>query len=395
MYRISLTEFEVSEPLSLTNEELQYLQEHHPKHLSVNPCGDKYSLHANHHVGFIQLSDKVIYLKPKIPDDNLLFIISYLYDQVEMAEDITFSQDESNTILDLMIVLLIEWTNRLIKQGVHRRYVKKVEHIPRVRGKIIHARNLFYFDKLWCSYEDLSHSVDENMILKATLRLLLSRKTPDVLKAQIKILIQLLSDIRDIELTFRSFHNIRYSRLNQNYRGILKLCYLLFMQYSVHQFQGDVMFQGFLIDMNMVFEEFVRKYLQDHLPDETISKCTISKWAEGEYVAQLPAMIPDIVIRGKLVMDTKYYKNIFGTNKKFHSHNLYQMLSYMDALGLNGMLVYPETAESGSINTTFATAGKRFYLKTLNMQGIYTNFREELQQFVEGVRHTFEDFHST
>ena len=388
MCRINLIEFETSELLPLTDEEVRYLQEHHQKHLSVERCGGEYRLHANHHVGFIQLSGKAVYLQPKIPDDNLLFIISYLYDQVEIAEDITFSEDEPNTILDLMIVLLIEWANRLIKRGVHRRYVKKVEHIPRVRGKIIPARNLFYFDKLWCAYEDLSHSVDENMILKATLRLLLSRNTPDMLKARIKILIKLLSDIRDIELTARSFHNIRYSRLNQNYRGILKLCYLLFTQYSIHQISGDVLFQSFLIDMNAVFEEFVRKYLQDHLPEETVSKRMISEWAVGQYIALLPAMIPDIVIRGKLVIDVKYYKSIFGANNKFHSHNLYQMLSYMEILGLNGMLVYPETPSSGNIDAEFTTGNKAFYLKTLDMRGTYMHFQRELQQFVEGVRQT-------
>jgi len=113
----------------------------------------------------------------------------------------------------------------------------------------------------------------------------------------------------------------------------------IFTQYSIHQPPGDVLFQGFMIDMNAVFEEFVRKYLQDHLPEETDFKRTISKWATGKDVAYLPVMIPDIVIRGKLVIDTKYYKNILGANNKFHSHNLYQMFSYMDVLGLNGMFL--------------------------------------------------------
>ena len=83
------------------------------------------------------------------------------------------------------------------------------------------------------------------------------------------------------------------------------------------------------------------------------------------------------------MLDVKYYKNIFGSKGKFHSHNLYQILSYMNVLGLPGMLLYPQSDSSASVEETYAIDDQEFHLKTLNMSGTHQEFVEEVERFVQ------------
>lgn len=387
MSRIELTEFEESQPLNLSNEDYVYLKEYHSTHLDIRKLDSTFCLRPKSYVGFIQLLDKTIYIKPKIPDENLLVILSYLYDQVDIGEDVEFAQKETDSILDIMAFILTSWASKLIKRGLYRCYIRKQDRIPRLRGKIIHAKNLFYFDKIYCSFDELSHSVYENIILKATLRLILSIQVMDVIKNSARILIKLLSDIEDVCLSKKLFSRIYYSRLNKYYFNIIQLCELIWKNYSIHQVSHDVRFPGFLVNMNNIFEEFIRKFLVSSFPEETVAKRHIGKWADGINLAHLPEMQPDIVVDDKLVLDVKYYRSVLGSQGKYHSSHIYQILSYMKILNLDGMLIYPEVTEK--IQETYTVEGKSFSIKTIDVRGTREEFKTELLRFADYVKERF------
>jgi len=387
MSRIELTEFEESQPLDLSNEEYIYLKEYHSTHLDIRKLDSTFCLRPKSYVGFIQLLNKTLYIKPKIPDANLLFILSYLYDQIDIGEDVEFSQKETDSILDIMAFILTSWTNKLLKRGLYRSYIRKQDRIPRLRGKIIHTKNLFYFDKIYCSFDELSHSIYENIILKATLRLILSIQLMDEIKNNARVLLKLLSDIEDVCLSEKLFNRIYYSRLNKYYYKVIQLCYLIWKNYSVNQVSRDLRFPGFLVNMNDIFEEFIRRYLVKSLPEETIAKRHIGKWAAGIDLTHLPEMQPDIVIKDKLVIDVKYYRSVLGSQGKYHSSHIYQILSYMKVLGIDGMLIYPEVTEK--MHESYTIEENSFSIETINVRGTREEFKAELLRFVDYVKERF------
>lgn len=381
MYSIEIPEYSESPLLELTDEEVLFLETNHKSHISITRKMNGCILKSNSYVGFIQLADKIIYLKPKIPDNNLLFILSYIYDRLNLSDDVDYRQDQLNSVLDFMIFILTEWAGELIKRGILRKYINKIEKIPRVRGKIIPSKNMLYFDKLVCSFDELSYSVRENIILKAALRMILGLETADILKKKAKTLIKLLSEVKDIELSDSYFHRLSYSRLNRNYDKIIRLCHLIFKNYSIFQANNNIQLHGFLIDMNTVFEEFTRKYLANKLPAKRVKSRILRQWAQGGNLNFLPAMMPDIVVEGSIVIDAKYYKNILGGNGKFHSAHLYQVLSYMEITGLNGMLVYPE--HDRPFEGKFHIKDKSFILKTINMNRSRQDLEREMDSVVQ------------
>lgn len=381
MQSIEIPEYSESHLLELTDQDARFLETNHKSHLSITREKNGFILKAKSYVGFIKLSDKIIYLKPKIPDDNLLFILSYIYDRIELLEAVDYHEDRVNSVLDMMIFILTEWAGKLIKTGILRKYVNKIEKIPRVRGKIIPSKNILYFDKLVCSFDELSYSVRENMILKATLRIILGLETRDILKNRAKTLIKLLAEVNDIELSNGYFYRLNYSRLNRKYDKIIQLCYLIFKNYSVYQSINNIQLHGFLIDMNMVFEEFIRNYLVNNLSGREVKRRILSRWAKGDKMEFLPAMIPDIVVEDKMVIDVKYYRDILGVNGKFHSPHLYQLLSYMDILGMNGMLVYP--GHESHFEEIFHINDKAFMMKTIDMAGTRQHLQDEMDSLVQ------------
>lgn len=383
MLRIEIEEFRSSQPLDLGKEEVNYLLENHKSHLELIPSNGKYIIKARSYVGFVQLQDKILYLKPKIADENLLYILSFVSECFQPEDDIKFDRDTSHSILEIMVIILIQWINQVLKKGLFRRYINKIDKIPGVRGKIIPARNLYYFDKLVCSFNDLSYSIYENMILKATLRLILNFNINTYLKDEAKILIKRLSDINDMELTDHCFSSFRYSRLNINYLRIIKLCYLIYKNLSIFHCTGNVEFQSFMINMNDIFESFIRKYLIQAFPSESISKRRKTNWATGPNMNLFPAIEPDIVIDNKLIIDTKYYRDILGSNNKFHSHNLYQILTYATAYNLPGLLLYPEFKTS--YNEVYTVSDKAIYIKTINLGKSRSELFNDLKNFRDQI----------
>lgn len=51
--------------------------------------------------------------------------------------------------------------------------------------------------------------------------------------------------------------------------------------------------------------------------------------------------MPDIAIGDRLIIDAKYCRSILGDNGGVRSAHIYQMHTYMQALELDGVLVYP------------------------------------------------------
>lgn len=145
----------------------------------------------------------------------------------------------------------------------------------------------------------------------------------------------------------RLSEDIAFHRLNEHYRPALILARLLLDQLSFSGTAGSNPFVAFLVDMDWLFERYLGVVL----------KRAAGAWGvqvvEQEYYALdhtgRLSVRPDIVLyrqgRPQLVVDAKYKLDEARGD-------LYQMLAYCHAVGLNkGILVYPagETAPAGAL----------------------------------------------
>ena len=131
---------------------------------------------------------------------------------------------------------------------------------------------------------------------------------------------------------------IAYNRLNRHYRPAVELARLIIESSSLELRHGEVTGAAFMIDMNAVFERFLRAALREalHLPER--------QWPEGERERRLTLdeagrvrLFPDLMwrsgpMREPIFVGDAKYKRIVPSG--WPNADIYQMLAYCTAADL-------------------------------------------------------------
>ena len=205
---------------------------------------------------------------PKIPIQNIYYLLCYAWNKLEEQEVVNVSGIDSTSILDLFAKVLIGGLKHLFKRGIDRGYVTYAEDTKCLRGKICFAptlkRNLLIKAQVFCEYDELSHNVLHNQIIKASLRSLILVEGLNLeLKDELIGLYRKLHEIDDIQLNSSIFSRVQLHRNNAFYDFLLKICELVFENLLISEDPGKSKFRDFLQDekkMAYLFEEFVRNF---------------------------------------------------------------------------------------------------------------------------------------
>ena len=140
--------------------------------------------------------------------------------------------------------------------------------------------------------------------------------------------------------------------------------------------------------LEKLYEKFLLAYYQKHFPQLNPRASQIF-WAldEGEQTF-LPKMQSDVTLsRGEdvLIIDAKFYsstmQNHFGT-KKFHSHNLYQIFTYVKNSTVSGLLLYARTDEIFQPAESYEMSGNKISVETLDLNKNFSEIAAQLNLVV-------------
>ena len=174
-----------------------------------------------------------------------------------------------------------------------------------------------------------------------------------------------------VEFSAKDVPEVFYSRLNEHYRPAVELARLILRSTSVESGHGGAVARSFLIDMNVVFEDFVIVALRECLG---LRESEFPQGAKGRPLFldldQSVRLKPDLSwwVEGKPVFvgDLKYKKLDVD---EFKHADLYQLLAYTVATRLDeGLLVYA-AGESPPGTVVVPMAGKRLRIVTLCLKG--------------------------
>jgi 5-methylcytosine-specific restriction enzyme subunit McrC len=302
-----------------------------------------------------------------IPIKNLFFILCYAWGRLDEGELVSASIDEVDTPQDLLARILINGSNRILKDGLDRGYLEFAEESSSLRGKIDFStsisRLLFEQAKAATFNDELSHNVLHNQILKTTLLSLSNSELIDSkLRSELTRLARKFNDVDFIRLTASVFKRVQIYQNNSFYAFLTNVCELVYLQGTPNSEQGGIKVRDFSRDevkMRKVFQDFVLNFYKLNQKDYSVASERLTWGALGDQDALklLPNMYTDVSLSSptrKIILDTKYYSEAFQTNwgkQSFHSSHLYQLNTYLDAaqrtsnndLRLDGVLVYPAT----------------------------------------------------
>ena len=343
---------------------------------------------------------------PAIPIQNIYFLFCYAWGRFEEAKSIPLSGMESPDLPNLLARVLLHGTRSLLRRGLDRNYQPVVDDIATVRGRIdlsqtarLHARSV---RRLVCEFDELSHDLLHNQILKASLKRLAKAPTINsTLARELQLTAQRMGGVSDIWLARSAFARVQLYRTNAYYDLVLKAAELAFDCLLPDPATGALAFHDVMRDegkMAKVFEEFVRNFYRIEQKDFSVEPLQIAWDAvpiATSGAGRLPAMIVDVYLKSpmrKLIIDTKYYakalqKSMHGS-ESFHSGNFYQVFSYLknaagrdpDFVGCEGMLLYPQVHQS--MHELYQIQGHQFTVATVDLAVPWPEIHRRLLEII-------------
>jgi len=344
--------------------------------------------------------------EPTIPIRNLYYLFCYAWNRFEEAKAISTGAEESPDLPNLLASVLIEGTRSLLKRGLDRGYLPHEDELSTIRGHIelgptlhLQARNM---RRVHCAYDDLSHDLLHNQLLKASLKRLAQANSMDrTLARELHRLWTRMADVADIRLSTAAFARVQLHRNNARYDLLLKICELAFACMIPDKAGSGYGFQNVLRDerkMARVFEEFVRNYyrVSQHafrVKPYQLEWQAVPMTTNG--VGRLPTMRTDVYLEcaaRRIIIDTKYYADALQQHYgslSFRSENLYQIFAYLrndaiaepDLVPAEGMLIYPQVEHS--LDSTYDIHGHRVRLATVNLAAAWPDIELRLAELIK------------
>lgn len=191
------------------------------------------------------------------------------------------------------------------------------------------------------TWVELTHDVPENQLIRQVVHLLADWPLPPALVRSLRQTDAVMSDVTPTRFTGAVVDRFRYDRVRTGYREIHRWCRLFLDGLSLEHAVGGLDFRAFLINMNLLFEQFVAVSIGKRLPAalRLRRQYPVALADHG----RVPMWI-DLVLtrhgRPVLVADTKYKR----LDKDQANADVYQMLAYCVATDVPvAALVYPRT----------------------------------------------------
>ncbi len=343
-------------------------------------------------------------MKPVIPIKNIYYLLSYAWNKLEESEMIDVDCNDSNELVDLFARILIGGVKHVFKRGLDRGYVEYHDESRVLRGKIDFVsctkRQLLRQGKIACTYDEMTHDILHNQILKSTmLALIYTKDLAKELKDELTGLFRKFHDISDIKIDKRCFQNIQLHSNNSYYGFLLKVCEMIYECLLPDESSGKNIFQDFFRDerkMAYLFEEFVRNFYYHEQSEYRVKREHI-KWdfaqiTEGENL--LPTMKTDISLNSdekKIIIDTKFYKQTLQKNydkESIHSGNIYQILAYVNNIKgsekkdkhYEGILLYPTIEKE--IENFHGRHNEKIGIATVNLDQDWKGIHDRLLSLI-------------
>ena len=343
-------------------------------------------------IGALEIGNLSVSIQPKLPIKRVLYMASYAADVLKPREQ-CFDFVEARTLAEVLVRALVDAARRAFARGLLHGYRTEEESLHAIRGRIRideQIRRRFGVSlPVEVRYDDFTDDVLPNRLVKAAAaRLGRLRISPESHIALAGVDAR-LEDVALVEYSPSAVPEVRFDRLNEHYREVVPLARLILRQQTIESKRGGVRAVGFLMDMNRVFEEFVRRALREelglsdrmfpigkHLPrtvflDEEC-KATLepdlSWWEAGTCT---------------FVGDAKYKR---VRDQRVPNADLYQLLAYATALDLPGGLLIYAKGEADELVHRVRYAEKRLEIAALELSGSIESLHVGIADLARRVR---------
>ncbi|MFF3467466.1 McrC family protein [Streptomyces sp. NPDC002619] len=345
-------------------------------------------LRAGSRVGAVRTpGGPVVRIMPKTPVSRLFFLLGFSLDPARAWRDSREGTVDTGAYDDVVPALAYAVERQIdaaLRRGVLQGYREVEESALVVRGRLREAEQIRrHFGRtppVEIAYDAYTADTAENRILRAAAdRLLRLPGVPGLVRRRLAHQRVRLADALPL-VRGQELPRWQPSRLNSRYQPALRLAEAVLRGASPeHRPAGSdpLAVDGFLLDMNKLFEDFVTVALREALREHGLT----ARLQDRHHLdtAGLVGMRPDLVVRtgdGRIplaVVDAKY--KVEKADGLLNA-DLYQALAYATVLGLReAHLVYAAGRQPERFHEVRGTSagpdgrGVRLYQHSLDLSG--------------------------
>ncbi|MDE0289858.1 MAG: hypothetical protein OXJ36_00160 [bacterium] len=349
-----------------------------------------YDLTPGSTVGVLQTRTLSLEIRPKLPIDRVLFLISYALDIKKFGpEDFRFG--DTPDLFEAMIPGFVAQVRRAFRRGLLCGYRVEEEALHGVRGRIRfndQIRDRFgIFPPVEVSYDDFTEDTEMNRLIKAAIvRLGRMRIRSRDARTRLRAFDRVLGQVADVEYRRGAIPEFSFNRLSRHYEPAIRLAQLILRSTSIEFSRGGVRSSSFLVDMNKVFEDFMVTALRESLGvterDFPQGASGRRMWLAGDRIDLEPDISWWEGRRCVFVGDLKYKKTDHG----IPNADLYQLLAYTIAADLpSGLLIYAQGEEDPTVYA-ITNAGKLLEIMAVDLSGSPEQILAEVGKVAELIR---------
>lgn len=358
--------------------------------VGVGPApGGQWRITGRRRVGALRLGhgdDAIdLYLDPKLPVENLLFLLSYVAGDRHWRRSVVTTGTEAG-LLPAVAGLFASMAARALDGGVLHGYRAVRESLYAVRGRIDVSAQLRRGGlplPVAVEYDEFTADISENQILAAAIaRLAGLHGTPPATAAALRHLAGRLVDV-SIPVQGAPLPKWTPNRLNARYVPVLRLAQLILADAVPDLRYGDrVAVHGIVINMERLFESFLEISLLDAAEQHGL-RC-VRQYPHHFDAARAIKIEPDISVYRPdalhCVVDAKY-KTTDGIPDD--QADLYQVTAYCTALDLKtGHLVYANGPDA-PVTHAVGTGGMTVTVHGLDLSAAPAQILESVARIAE------------
>ncbi|MEP6728581.1 MAG: restriction endonuclease [Bacteroidota bacterium] len=222
---------------------------------------------------------------------------------------------KSNSILDSYIELFLSETEKLLHEGLVKKYRKTEGNSLAMKGQLLFAKNinsnLVHKERFYVRYTEYNRINVFNQLLYKTLCIIPSISSNPWLADRVNRLLLDFPEMPDCKVSATTFEKLVFDRKTERYKEALLISKMLLLNFRPDITGGTENVIAILFDMNKLWEEFVYRRLKKEEINYgiTVQRQQSANFWQPALFGRVKTIRPDIVIKTGseiIIIDTKW-----------------------------------------------------------------------------------------
>jgi len=266
---------------------------------------------------------------------------------------------QSKHLLDIYFEWYLNEVQKLIHQGLIKKYYRKQGNLNTLKGKLVFARqisqNIIHKERFYTEHQvyDKDHLIHQ--ILHQALGIIEQFTRGGYLYGKCKSIQLDFPEVKAIQATAATFDKLVLGRKEQPYRTALEIARLIILNFAPNVKSGSEKMIALLFDMNNLWEEYILVQLKKAFQNDEVQVLG----QRSKFFWNSITIRPDIVIKKGdqtlIIIDTKW--KIIDHNKP-STNDLRQMYVYNEYWQSPvALLLYPGIDKAKIVVSSFKSIG--------------------------------------